>query len=206
MKVNWPERVWINSPVRRLVQAREVRRMRALRGMPAGGHVLEIGCGNGAGARLVARTFAPRRVDALDIDMDLLRMARRIGPTPGTELLFMAGDAQRLPYEDGCLDAVFNFGIIHHLEDWRAGLREIARVLKPGGGFYFEEIYPPLYANFLFRRILAHPREDRFHGPEYRAGMAAAGLSLLPGYSESRFGILGAAVKDAGTARAAANA
>jgi len=53
------------------------------------------------------------------------------------------------------MDAVFNFGIIHHLEDWEKGIQEIARVLVQGGLFYCEEIYPPLYANFLFRRLVA---------------------------------------------------
>jgi hypothetical protein len=42
---------------------------------------------------------------------------------------------------------------------------------------------------------LAHPRENRFHGPEFRTAMADVGLNLLPGYHESRFAILGVAVK-----------
>jgi SAM-dependent methyltransferase len=94
------------------------------------------------------------------------------------------------------LDAVFNFGIIHHLEDWEKGIREIARVLVQGGLFFCEEIYPPLYANFLFRRLVAHPTENRFYGTQFREAIAASGLRLLPGFKESRFGILGVAQKD----------
>jgi SAM-dependent methyltransferase len=94
------------------------------------------------------------------------------------------------------MDAVFNFGIIHHLLDWKRGIYEIARVLKSGGGFYFEEIYPPLYANFITGRLLVHPTENRFHGPEYRAALRDEGLRLLPGYKESRFAIVGVAVKE----------
>jgi ubiquinone/menaquinone biosynthesis C-methylase UbiE len=105
-------------------------------------------------------------------------------------------DAQYLPYPDACLDGVFNFGIIHHLEDWEQGVREIARVLRPDGGFYFEEIYPPLYANPLFRHLLDHPTENRFHSPEFRGALKAAGLALLPGYHETPFGIVGVAVKE----------
>ena len=96
------------------------------------------------------------------------------------------------------MDAVFNFGILHHLEDWTRGVREIGRVLKADGGFYFEEIYPSLYANFPLRHLLAHPRENRFHGPEFRAALADAGLKLLPGYKENGFRILGVAVKNGG--------
>jgi SAM-dependent methyltransferase len=94
------------------------------------------------------------------------------------------------------MDAVFNFGIVHHLEDWEKGIQEIARILKSGGAFYFEEIYPALYANMITRRLVAHPTENRFYSQEYRTALVKSGLRLLQGYKESRFGILGVAVKD----------
>jgi ubiquinone/menaquinone biosynthesis C-methylase UbiE len=165
--------------------------------MKPGGRCLEIGCGHGAGARILLRAFQPARLDGLDVDPVMIRLAcRRQSDWTVDRLLFLVGDAQQLPYADASIDAVFNFGIIHHLEDWEQGIREIARVLKSGGGFYFEEIYPALYANAITRRLLDHPTENRFHGPEYRAALQTEGLSLLPGYKESRFGILGVAVKD----------
>jgi ubiquinone/menaquinone biosynthesis C-methylase UbiE len=125
----------------------------------------------------------------------MLRVAKKRSTRWGMPLRLLAGDAQALPYPDGSFDAVFNYGIIHHLENWPKGVVEIARVLKKDAIFYFEEIYPPLYANPLFIRILDHPRENRFHGPQFRAALEAAGLRLLDGYKESRFAILGAAIK-----------
>jgi ubiquinone/menaquinone biosynthesis C-methylase UbiE len=164
--------------------------------MEPGAQCLEIGCGRGAGVDLIIRAFSPERVDASDIDPAMIRLAaRKERPRGEGRVLHTVADAQYLPYPDQSMDAVFNYGILHHLEDWSLGIREVARVLKRDGGFYFEEIYPPLYANFLFRRLVAHPRENRFKGPEYRAALAEAGLKLLPGYKESRFGILGVAVK-----------
>ncbi|MBW1979676.1 MAG: class I SAM-dependent methyltransferase [Deltaproteobacteria bacterium] len=197
MKVNWPERLWVNSPVRLLVQMREIRFFKRQRGLPAGAAVLEIGCGRGAGARLILAAFQPRRLDALDLDPAMISLARRTcGDGRSAAVFFFVADAQHLPYASGSLDAVFNFGIIHHLEDWQQGIREISRVLKPGGAFYFEEIYPALYANLVLRHLLEHPTENRFHGPQYRAALAHCGLNLLPGYRESRFGILGIAQKE----------
>jgi ubiquinone/menaquinone biosynthesis C-methylase UbiE len=197
MKVNWPERIWINSPLRAWVQRREMGFFEGAKPLLPGSVILEIGCGRGKGVELLNTRFRPSRVDGIDIDPLMIRLAKRgyCGKTSGLSF-FLVADAQDLPYPDGCMDAVFNFGIIHHLEDWEKGVREIARVLVPGGPFYFEEIYPPLYANFLFRRLVAHPTENRFHGEQFRAALSAAGLQLLPGFKESRFGILGVAQKN----------
>jgi ubiquinone/menaquinone biosynthesis C-methylase UbiE len=196
MKANWPEKIWVNSPMRVMVQKWETRFFHELKGMSGGGAYLEIGCGRGAAIPLITRHFNPNRLDALDIDHEMVQMAKgRRRRADGRGGLLMAADAQGLPYRNHCLDAVFNYGILHHLENWKLGLEEIARVLRSGGRFYFEEIYPPLYANRLFRHLLAHPVENRFHGPEFRSALADVGLTLLPGYRESRFAILGVAVK-----------
>lgn len=197
MRVNWPERWFCRSSVRKLVQWREVSFFRASRPLPPGAKVLEIGCGDGGGAGIFCRTFSPGLYHGLDLDAAMIRVAaRRIWKGPGVVPRFLIGDAEHLPYPDATFDAVVNFGIIHHLPDWRQGIAEVARVLRPGGVFFFEEIYPPLYANPLFRVILAHPRENRFHGPEFRAALQEEGLVLLPGYHESRLAILGVALKN----------
>jgi ubiquinone/menaquinone biosynthesis C-methylase UbiE len=191
MKTNWPEKVFINSPVRLFIQKLEMRFFKSLGDLPPMAHCLEIGCGRGAAIPLIKKTFKAERVDAFDIDMAMIKLAakRQAG-------LMLLADAQDIPYPDGSMDAVFNFGIIHHLEDWERGIREIARVLKRSGSFFFEEIYPPLYANFIFKHILDHPRDNRFYGEEYHSALKNAGLALQPGYVENRFRILGVAVKE----------
>lgn len=197
MKVNWPERIWVNSPVRKFVQKKEAKFFSGLHSLPTGTKCLEIGCGCGVGARIIHQTFSPSAIHAIDIDEEMLRKAKqKMIKWNNIPLQLLVGDAQQLPYPADSFDAVFNYGIIHHLENWQQGVAEIARVLKKNGVFYFEEIYPPLYANPLFKRILDHPRENRFHGPEYRDALQKEGLRLLEKYKESRFAILGAAVKE----------
>lgn len=199
MKVNWVEAVWVNSPFRTLTQLQEIAYFKRACSLAAGCRVLEIGCGRGAGVQLVRRAFAPGRIDAIDVDPAMIALAqRRKRKSRMDEVELRVADAQRLPYPDRCMDAVFNFGITHHLEDWRSGVREIARVLKPGGAFCFEEIYPALYANRFWRHLLAHPREDRFSGPEFRGELEAAGLRLVSGYRETRNRIVAVALKTAG--------
>jgi ubiquinone/menaquinone biosynthesis C-methylase UbiE len=197
MKVNWAERLWVNSPLRFLIQKRETRFFKRLRNLEPGTRCLEIGCGHGAGAQIILNTFQPASLDGLDVDPFMIKLAlRRQRKRRTNQLRFLVGDAQNLPYVDNSMDAVFNFGIIHHLENWRQSISEVARVLKRGGGFYFEEIYPPLYANLITRILLEHPTENRFHGPEYRGALQSEGFRLLPGYKETRFAILGVAVKE----------
>ena len=196
MEVNWPERWWCRSFARKIAQRVEVAFFRATRPMRSGARVLEIGCGDGGGAGIFSRVFAPGLYHGLDVDPAMIRVAsKRLAGPLGRNAAFVLGDAECLPYGTDAFDAVVNFGIIHHRPDWRRGVAELARVLRPGGTFYFEEIYPPLYANPLFRVILAHPRKDRFDGPQFRETLRTEGLTLLPGYRESRFGILGVAVK-----------
>ncbi len=196
MKVNWVEAVWVNSPFRTLTQLQEIAYFNRARPLAPGCRALEIGCGRGVGVQLVLRAFQPQQVDGIDIDPAMIMWARRRKRARGmSEATFQVADAQDLPYPDASMDAVFNFGIIHHLEDWRKGIREIARVLKAGGAFYFEEIYPALYANAFWRHLLLHPREDRFSGPELRGHLEASGLKLVPGYRETRNRIVAVAVK-----------
>lgn len=158
------------------------------------GRVLEVGCGRGRGARLISRYLSPAAINAIDIDPAMIRLALADSRGP-SECAFQVADAQALPFADKSMDAVFNFGIIHHLEDWELGIREIARVLKPGAPYYFEEIFPALYANFVMRRLVPHPRENRFEGPAYRASIERSGMRMVAGYRESRFTIVGVAVK-----------
>lgn len=198
MKTNWVERLWVNGPWRSAFLMGEVRFFKRTRDLPPGSRVLEIGCGKGVGARLVFKQFDPAQIDAVDVDPDMIRRAEHQHRfLPRDSVHFAVADAQKLPFADAQMDAVFNFGILHHLEDWNCGIREVARVLKPGGTFYFEEIYPELYAGPILKHILVHPTENRFHAPQYRAALEEAGLHILDGYHESRYAILAVAVNGA---------
>lgn len=197
MLMNWPERVWIYSPLRPLFLRKEIRKWIRLVGRPELRETLEIGCGLGKGAALLADMMGCRQVAAFDLERCLVERAKRGLPERlASRVSFFAGDAQDLPFPDASFDAVVNFGIIHHVLDWRRCIAELARVLKPGGFFFFEEIYPPLYANFLFRMMLRHPRHDRFDGPQFLEELKLNGLTLVEGVrTDSKFGVVGVASK-----------
>jgi SAM-dependent methyltransferase len=105
------------------------------------------------------------------------------------------GDALHLPFEDASLDAVFGFGFLHHVVLWRDALSEVARVLRDGGVYYIEEFYPAAYQNFITRRILVHPGEDRFYRDDLLGELTGAGMPLRDAFELTSFWILGVAVK-----------
>jgi len=106
-----------------------------------GKDMLEVSCGHGGGASWITRTLQPASYTGLDLNPTGIAFCQRRHQVPG--LTFVQGDAQRLSFADGSLDAVINVEASHCYPDFPGFLNEVARVLRPGGHF--------LYADFRFR-------------------------------------------------------
>ncbi len=197
MKLNWAERLVVNNPVRVLIQRLIIRWIRSQGVVAARARVLEVGCGRGAGACLILREFQPVLLHALDLDHRMIQQAAAyIRPPQQERISLLVGDTLNLPYRSRALDAVFGFGVLHHLPDWRGGLTEIARVLKPGGTYFLEEFYPLVYQNFLARRLFLHPEPDRFHSPDLHRALKDAGFRLRGLLEQKHLGLLAVATKE----------
>ena len=196
MKLNWAERLAVNNPLRPLQQRLEINWYRRNVKLPPGGRILEIGCGRGAGAYLIKQAFSPGSIHAMDLDLSMIRKADiYLKPKEREGISFLVGDACALPFAGQTMDAVFGFGVLHHIPDWQGALREIVRVLKNGGIFFFEELYPSLYQNCITRHILLHPTENRFRSHDLKNEMIEAGL-VIERYIENKYlEILGYAKK-----------
>ena len=157
---------------------------------------LEVGCGRGAGARLVKRAFRPVELHTTDFDIEMMQKAvRYLSQEEKQTIHLCAADILALPYPTESMDAVFGFGVLHHIPDWRAGLQEVTRVLRRGGFYFLEEIYPTLYQNFLTRHILLHPQRDRFDGNDLRLALNEVNLLLIAEWEVKYIGILAIARK-----------
>jgi len=170
------EKLVVNTPFRDWLMRGEIATFRRLADLPPGAVVLDMGCGRGTSVRLILKTFRPARVVAFDIDATLIERARRrLAPLPGETVEVQVADATRLPFAGGEFDAAFELGILHHIPDWQAALRETARVLKPGGVFYFAEPSHGRLHRGLYR-LAGHCKGAGFSGDELRGALVEAGL------------------------------
>jgi ubiquinone/menaquinone biosynthesis C-methylase UbiE len=197
MKLNRAERWVVNNPLRVFQQQIEIKWLKQMQPLAPGAAVLEVGCGRGAGAQLILRTFRPARLHVQDLDIEMVLKARQyLSMDALKKTALSVGDAACLAFKTGTLDAVFGFGFLHHVPDWRSALSEVSRVLKPGGIYYFEELYPQLYQNFVTKHIVLHPEHDRFSSHDLRAGLDRTGLTLKQAFEIKKIGMLGVAAKE----------
>jgi ubiquinone/menaquinone biosynthesis C-methylase UbiE len=187
MLLNRVERALMNNPVRAAIQRRfEATRLLGMGGPMRGGLALEVGCGRGVGTGLILEAFGADRVDAFDLDPSMIALARERLCARGDRVRLWSGDVTRIEAPDAAYDAVFDFGIIHHVVPWRDALREIRRVMRPGGRFYAEEVLADFIHHPLWRRLLDHPMVDRFDHDSFRDGLAACGFDVVATRSMGR--------------------
>jgi ubiquinone/menaquinone biosynthesis C-methylase UbiE len=145
-----------------------------------GRQALELGCGTGVFLAQVAQSGA--RLRGLDLSPELLERARqRMAGVSHVSL--DCGNAEQMPYADGTFDAVYGSSVLHHLDLDRA-LREVFRVLRPGGRAVFAEpnIVNPQVAVMFHLGLTKHyfgvsPDEMAFSRFRAARALAAAGFS-----------------------------
>jgi len=177
MLLNTFEKALMNNPVRASIQRRfEMPRFLSMGGRMKGGRALEVGCGRGVGSELILEMSGAGHVDAFDLDPRMVVRARR--RLKGRPARVWVGDVCEIDAEAQTYDAVFDFGIIHHVPRWRGALHEIHRVLKPAGRFFAMEVLDRFILHPVWRRLLDHPLEDRFDHDGFAVGLQNAELKL----------------------------
>jgi SAM-dependent methyltransferase len=131
-------------------------------GVAAGRSVLDVGCGFGLETlRLAARVAPGGRVAGIDKSADFIAAAGARAAAAHLAIDFRTGDADALPWPDAAFDCVRAERLLIYLEDLRRAVREMRRVLRPGGGLaLIEPDFSTTTLNLpdraVVRRALAH--------------------------------------------------
>jgi arsenite methyltransferase len=107
-----------------------------------GDRIVDVGSGAGIDSLIAARMVAPGgEVIGIDMTPDMLEKARRAAQESGFDHVeFRQGYAEALPIEDGWADVIISNGVLNLMPDKQAALKEMARVLKPGGWIQIGDI------------------------------------------------------------------
>lgn len=132
LAMNNPIRRWIQKHVEfRLFKNHLDKRCIDLKG----GIIMDAGCGSGYSTELLANEYHPSHLIAFDYMPEQIRLARK----RKLNVDLSVGDLRKIQSGDATFDAVFIFGVIHHIAQWQEALFEVTRVLKPGGVLLLDE-------------------------------------------------------------------
>jgi ubiquinone/menaquinone biosynthesis C-methylase UbiE len=108
------------------------------------GRVLDVGCGIGTHSIWLARQGLP--VVGVDVSEAAIRQAEHRARTAGVTVEWLVADGKNLPFGDASFDAIFDRGTYHHQDaDKERYVREVMRVLKPGGRYLLLAFHPSMH-------------------------------------------------------------
>ena len=163
--------------------------------------VLDVGCGQGidlyqyaeAGARATGSDLTPRHAELAEAHLSAM----------GLDATVVNGDAEHLPFEDDSFDRVSSNGVLHHTPDMPAALREIRRVLRPGGEARII-VYNKSSLHYWFNQFLGHGLiqgrlfKERSMANILSSGVERTSIGARPLVNVYRPRELGAMLNDAG--------
>jgi ubiquinone/menaquinone biosynthesis C-methylase UbiE len=114
----------------------------AAAGLDDGARVLDVGTGPGRVPLAIAQALPRLRVEGLDLSAEMIAHARRNASDAGLDdrVRFTVGDVADLPHPDDTFDLIVSTMSQHHWPDAAAGLRELRRVLRPGGQVWIYDL------------------------------------------------------------------
>jgi len=157
-----------------------VRDLRDISQLAPNKRILEIGCGNGAGTKLIQQFFQPAEFIATEYDESLVEVAQQINK--GSNIIIEAGNATQLRFSNNEFDAVVGLSVIHHIPNWQDCVDELQRVIKPGGLLIIKELSIETFETpfgRIARRLVEHPYDDMLKKDEFLVYIEKQGFKIV---------------------------
>lgn len=171
MRMTAVEKLFVNSPGHAAQAAGDAERLLDRIQIQPGWRYLDVGCGVGSAARRVAET---RRLEVtgVDIDPEQIKSANAAAELPN--LRYQVMDATRLEFGAGEFDIVATSKTTHHIPNYEDALREMARVLRPGGYLIYSDMTVPRWLAAVGKAVLpvvGYPSQDTLDSFAAEAGL-----------------------------------
>lgn len=185
MKMNRLEYWMMNFDLGRNVYLRGIiKKLHEISQLPPNQKILEIGCGNGIGTRLIHAYFKPSQLIATEYDESLVEIAQQ--KVKDLNVFVEQADATKLRFADHEFDAIVGLSVIHHIPNWEEALDELHRIIKPNGLLIIKELSIDTFRTFfgkISRKFVEHPYDDMFTEKEFVNYLKQKGYkieSLMP--------------------------
>jgi SAM-dependent methyltransferase len=182
MNLDKLEQQFVNSPLKKIMQKHfELAIFKGFLGGRTLDHMvlLDAGCGSGYGVKLLHDAFKPAKLVGFDILPDEVSLARQLVQSHNIPATILQRDVVETGLPSDTFDAAFIFTMLHHVPGWRDAMREMHRILVPGGLFFVDELNRGLVHLFARTTGVKHPEEAQFDWPEFRAGLTSAGFKIV---------------------------
>ena len=140
------------------------------------GKILDVGCGFGGTAIVLAQKFPDSEIAGIDLSVPLLQRASLVAQSAnlGERVRFENADVQQIPYEEDSFDAVLNINMVHLVEDPVRMLNEIERVLAPDGFLFVADLrrsWAGLFEREIKSALTLEEAAELFSRSELREGV-----------------------------------
>ena len=160
------------------------KRMLSKAGLSDNSYMLDVGCGNGNTVLWLALRTACRVV-GIDLSLDRVENAQAaLAKHNNLRVEFRHGSATKIPYDDNEFTHVWSQATLYHVHNRKQALKEIYRVLQPGGTFIFDDLVTPVAIDklspfadkYVYQRMLFKPL---FSGASYAEFLQEVGFKVL---------------------------
>ena len=127
--------------------------------------ILDAGCGRGFSTKILFDKLSPKKTFAFNFLEERVNLAKKLN----LDTEFFQGSNTDIQLPAGSSDFVFVFNVLHHVSEWKNGIKDVSRVLKDNGYDIFEE---PTGSYTTFTDHLArnkHPEKGKFTKQEFEA-------------------------------------